>query len=237
MVTTAAGRFAPRKYHAPPAIAMSKAAIPAASGPSDERFFGATGSAGFAASPRRDADLQRVNPDGVGDVLEFGGAEVADSEIEPALDLTIGVLGEADRARLSDAFESRGDIDAVAHQVAVALLDDVAEMDADAKLDAPLRRHTSVAFDHAVLDFDGAAHRVDDAAELDERAVAGALDDATVMHCDGRDRSGRCAALGAAPGCGPRRHQPAGCSRRRPRPGSPRSFASRPRRPSSAWRD
>ena len=31
-----------------------------------------------------------------------------------------------------------------------------------------------------------AAHGVDDAAELDERAVAGALDDAAVMHGDGR---------------------------------------------------
>ena len=44
----------------------------------------------------------------------------------------------------------------------------------------------SVALDHAVLHFDGAAHRVDHAAELDNRAVAGALDDATVMHGDGR---------------------------------------------------
>ena len=42
-----------------------------------------------------------------------------------------------------------------------------------------------VALDHAVLDFDRAAHRVDDAAELDDAAVAGALDDAPVMHGDG----------------------------------------------------
>ena len=42
-----------------------------------------------------------------------------------------------------------------------------------------------VAFDHRVLHFDGAAHGVDDAAKLDERAVAGALDDAPVMHGDG----------------------------------------------------
>jgi two-component sensor histidine kinase len=32
--------------------------------------------------------------------------------------------------------KARGDIDAVAHQVAVALLDNIAEMDADAELDA-----------------------------------------------------------------------------------------------------
>ena len=59
-------------------------------------------------------------------------------------------------------------------------------MNADAKFDAALRRKAGVALDHAVLHFDGAAHGVDDAAELDEAAVAGALDDAPVMHGDGR---------------------------------------------------
>ena len=59
-------------------------------------------------------------------------AEIGDREIEPRLHLPVGVLGEADRARRGDALQPRGDIDAVAHQVAVALLDDVAEMDADA---------------------------------------------------------------------------------------------------------
>ncbi len=45
-------------------------------------------------------------------------------------------------------------------------------------------RHAGVALDHAVLHFDGAAHRVDHAAELDQRAVAGALDHAPVMDGD-----------------------------------------------------
>ena len=82
-------------------------------------------------------------------------------------------------------FKSRGDIDAVAHQVAVALFDDVAEMNADAELDAPVVRHAGVALDQAVLHLDRAAHRVDHAAELNEAAVAGALDDASVMRGDG----------------------------------------------------
>ena len=38
------------------------------------------------------------------------------------------------------AFQPGGNVDAVAHQIAVALLDDVAEMDADAELDALLGR-------------------------------------------------------------------------------------------------
>ena len=46
--------------------------------------------------------------------------------------------------------------------------------------------NAGVALDHSVLDFNGAAHGVDDAAELDENAVAGAVDDAATMGCDRR---------------------------------------------------
>ena len=113
-------------------------------------------------------------------------AEIGDRQIEPATHLAEGVLGEADRAGLGDALEPRGDVDAVAHQIAVGLLDDVAEMNADAEFDAPLGRQAGVALDQAVLHFDRAAHRVDDAAELDENSVPGALDDAAVMRGDGR---------------------------------------------------
>ena len=113
-------------------------------------------------------------------------AEIADREFEPPLDLPIGVLREADCAGLGDAFEPRGDIDAVAHQIAVALLDDVAEMNAHAKLDAALGRQAGVALDEALLHLDGAAHRVDDAAELNDAAVARALDHTAMMHRDRR---------------------------------------------------
>jgi hypothetical protein len=59
-------------------------------------------------------------------------------------------------------------------------------MDADAKLDAALRRKAGVALDHAVLHLDGAAHGVDHTAELHQYSVPGALHDAPVMHGDGR---------------------------------------------------
>ena len=114
------------------------------------------------------------------------GPEVGDGEIEPPLDLPIGLFRKTDRAGPGEAFEARGDVDAVAHQVAVALLDHVAQMNADAELDATVLGHAGVALDHGVLKFDGAAHRVDHAAELDDGAVAGALDDAAVVNGDGR---------------------------------------------------
>ena len=146
-------------------------------------FFGRRGRRGLRLGGL--ADFERIDPDRLGDVLELGRAEIGDREIEPPLDLPIGVLGEADRARLGDALKPRGDIDAVAHQIAVGLLDDVAEMNADAELDAALRRQAGIALDHAVLHFDRASHRVDHAAKLDEAAVAGALDDAPMMRGDG----------------------------------------------------
>src|SRR5271166_3876773 len=57
-------------------------------------------------------------------------------------------------------------------------------MHADAEFDAALGRHTGIAFDEAILHLDGAAHGVDHAAELDEAAVAGALNDTPAMGGD-----------------------------------------------------
>ena len=118
--------------------------------------------------------------------LSWVGPRSVTSRSSRALDLAVGVLRETDRAGLGDALEPRGDVDAVAHQVAVAFLDDVAEMNADAELDAAFGRQAGVALDEAGLHLDRAAHRVDHAAELDDGAVAGALDDAAAMGGDGR---------------------------------------------------
>ncbi len=59
-------------------------------------------------------------------------------------------------------------------------------MNADAELDATGFRQARVALDHPALHFDRAAHGVDDAAEFDQRPVAGALHHAPVVHCDRR---------------------------------------------------
>jgi hypothetical protein len=112
-------------------------------------------------------------------------SEIADREFEPPLHLTIGVLGETDRAQLSNPFRPRGNVDAVTHEVAAGLLDNVAQMDTNAKLDVALSRNASVALDHAVLHFDRAAPRVDRAEELCDEPVARALDDRPVIHSDG----------------------------------------------------
>ena len=120
------------------------------------------------------------------DVLEVLLAEIDELLLDLVAYLPIGIFRDADPAGLANAFEARGDIDAVAHQIAVALLDDIAQMNADAKFDAALGRKAGIALDHAVLHLDGAAHGVDDAAKLDDGSIAGALDHASVMHGDGR---------------------------------------------------
>jgi hypothetical protein len=132
------------------------------------------------------ADVERIDPDRLGDVLELGRSEVGHGKIESRLDLPEGVVGDANPSGLGDAFQSRGDVDPVAHQIAVALLYNVAEMDADPKFNALVGRDLSVALDHRPLDFNGEVHRVDDAAELDDAAVTRALDDAPVVHGDDR---------------------------------------------------
>ena len=57
-------------------------------------------------------------------------------------------------------------------------------MNSDPKLDAAVIGHAGIALDHRVLHLDGATHSVDHAAELDERPVAGTLDDTPVVDCD-----------------------------------------------------
>jgi hypothetical protein len=69
---------------------------------------------------------------------------------------------------------------------AVGFLDDVAQMNANAELNPPIFGHAGVAVDHVVLNRDRAAHRVDDAAELTNEPVAGALDGAPMMRSDRR---------------------------------------------------
>jgi hypothetical protein len=59
--------------------------------------------------------------------------------------------------------------------------DDVADIDADSKLDALFDRYIGVAFRHASLDIDGAAYGINHANELHQNSITGRLDDATAM--------------------------------------------------------
>ena len=117
---------------------------------------------------RRLAGFKRINLHRLGDILQGRGAEIADLEIELLLHLTIGVLGKTDRPWLGDPSSARRDIDVVAHEIAVVLLDHVADMNADAQLDAPTLGMLVFRLTIAALYLYGATHGVDHAAELDD---------------------------------------------------------------------
>src|SRR6185437_15002490 len=58
---------------------------------------------------------------------------------------------------------------------------DIAEIDADTELDAPLAPHIGIEDGHALLNAQCAANRIHHAGELDEQAVADRLHQATAM--------------------------------------------------------
>ena len=71
----------------------------------------------------------------------------------------------------------RGDVDAIAQEVAVAL-DHVADRDADAKGHLPAGRIGHVAGTQALLDIDRAAHGFDRARKFGEHGVASGIENA-----------------------------------------------------------
>src|SRR5208283_2410167 len=88
--------------------------------------------------------LSRLQYDAVGaqrsgDVFQILLAHIVDGDLELAADLLVGGGGEADATGLGDAFEARGDVDAVAEDV-IAVGEDVTDIDADAEFDPPLGR-------------------------------------------------------------------------------------------------
>ena len=86
----------------------------------------------------------------------------------------------ADATRLREPFQACGHVHTIPKDV-TAVDNDVPDIDADAKLDPLFLRYTGIAFGHAALNIDSTAHRVYNAAELSEQAIAGVLDDPSAM--------------------------------------------------------
>lgn len=116
------------------------------------------------------------SPDGMNvnlllDVLQRLPAAIVEAEIEAGADMVAHRRRDRDAAGFRHGLRPCGDIDAVAEDI-VVLDDDVAEVDADAKADAPVFRHIVIVPRRAALDVDGAGDRVDDAAEFGEQPIA-----------------------------------------------------------------
>jgi len=129
------------------------------------------------------AEPDAVDPHRPGDILNLLLADVLKCAFEPALDLIVHEARDADPARIGDALQSRGDVDAVA--VNIAVFDDyIARVDADAELDALVLGGCIIPCRHPPLQRDGAVDRFDDAWKFDQDSVAGGLDDAPLVFGD-----------------------------------------------------
>jgi len=85
------------------------------------------------------------NADWPREILQRLLTEILEGEVEAARGVFLNARRDADTAGLGKAFEPRGDINAIAKYVAV-LDDDVALVDADAELDAAIRRQRGVTY-------------------------------------------------------------------------------------------
>ena len=108
-----------------------------------------------------------VHLDRPGDVLDVLRTEILEGKAQLVEHLIAHHAADADPARLGQRLQARGDVDTVAEDV-VPIDDDVADIDADAKVDPLFGRHTGIALGHATLHVDRAAHRIDDAGELEQ---------------------------------------------------------------------
>ncbi|HEX4193877.1 MAG TPA: hypothetical protein VHY80_12295 [Stellaceae bacterium] len=117
------------------------------------------------------------------DVLDLSFAPVLESDIEFVAHLVAHDPADADPTGLGQGFEARSDIDAIAKDV-VVVDNDVADIDADAELDAALGRHSDITLGHLALHLYCAAHRIHDAGKLDEQPIAHSLDEAPMMFLD-----------------------------------------------------
>src|SRR5262245_21536817 len=121
-----------------------------------------------------------IDPHRPRDIFKLLFARIYEGNIDLALSIFLHSTRYADAARLCQSLQPSSYIHAVPEDVP-AVDDDVADVDADPKLDPSVRLHSGISLAHAALDFGGAAHRIDRACKLDQCAVALSLDDAAMV--------------------------------------------------------
>src|ERR1700733_5077960 len=109
--------------------------------------------------------------DRFGDVLELLRPKAAITERQFLFYLVVGLARNADAAAFGDAFETGGNIDAVAID-GVAFEDDVADVHADAKRHLAVALSASIARGHRPLNFSSATDAFDGAGEFRKQPVA-----------------------------------------------------------------
>jgi hypothetical protein len=115
-----------------------------------------------------------------GNVFDLLLAEILKGKGQAVAHLIMNGIGDEHPAGICQGFDPCRDVDAVAIEI-VAVNDHVAEIDADAQLNAVVRRDAAVPVGHRLLHLDRATHRIDGAGKLHQQAVASGLDDAAMV--------------------------------------------------------
>ena len=127
--------------------------------------------------------MHPIHADRLGDVLDLLIAEIVERQRQLVADVIAGCRRDADRARLSEAFQPGRDVDPVAEQVP-AVDHDIADMHADAELHRLVCGAARILRGDRGLHRDRALHRIDRARKVGDDAVAGGVEDAAPVRRD-----------------------------------------------------
>jgi hypothetical protein len=130
---------------------------------------------------------QPVHAHGTGDVLELALAEIVEGQVETIAHLVVHGTRDEHAAGIGQRLQPRRDVDAVTVDPGL-VVDDVAQVDTDAKEHPAVLGDVLVPRRHDPLDVDRALRRPDDAGKLGEDAVPRRIDDAAaVLSHEGQD--------------------------------------------------
>ena len=118
-----------------------------------------------------------------GDVLDPLFSEWNERDRQPASNLLAHRTGKADPTGFGQRLQPGRDIDAIAKEI-LPLDDQVPEMNSDPEAHLLTRRAGSVLVGDRLLEGDGAFDRIDRTGEVGHHAIAGGIEDATMMGGD-----------------------------------------------------
>ena len=119
-------------------------------------------------------------------------ALVGELGADPAADDTVYSVGNHDPAWLGQSLEPRRNVDTVAVDRSVLLLDHVAEVHADAKAHAPVLRHCVRSGCQTLLNRQRRIHRAGGRFEYGEHRITRHVDDSALMCFDARSEDRAC---------------------------------------------
>jgi hypothetical protein len=136
------------------------------------------------------ATLRRPFPDGceiheLDEIYYFEllFACVLKSNVELTLNVLLHAARHADAARFGKTFQTRCDIDAIAEDI-IAIENNIANIDADTKLNSLLILRSGIPFCHSLLNFDGTAQRIYNTAKFCQQTVTSAFHYPTAIFLD-----------------------------------------------------